>query len=340
MVDCPQDPNIQMTNDLADLEGWKRCYQCRAFVEHNQGCRHITCRCKAQFCYICTKKWKTCACTDADLTTIQHRALNMRQETAQRTARELAEAEEIRIAIQLVEEFERAETTRLALEAEAERRQQEKARQRREEERVISAGRLYSQLNVELESLHDLQKVRIVERHDQEAEDLFRFRQESLETLRFHHTNEVQTLEMQSEMELSAMEAKFNNEYQRRLARERLVDDEYVDQLFAYWTGKQDAEYHILKAREELRIEQDNQYKIWNAHRRGELQLLVDEAHRRMRDLKVEQAEQVRVVEGRVHNGEAEWNRKKRTDHQWVEEVVRERVAMLQEKEQEEYGRV
>lgn len=52
-AECPQDPALRATINLAEMEGWKRCYSCHAFVEHNKGCRHMTCRCKAQFCYIC-----------------------------------------------------------------------------------------------------------------------------------------------------------------------------------------------------------------------------------------------------------------------------------------------
>lgn len=339
MAECPQDPILQMTNDLASLEGWKRCYQCRAFVEHNAGCRHITCLCKAQFCYICTKKWKTCACTDADLAVIHQRAANIRQETAQRTAREIAEAEEIRLAIALVEEFERAETARLALEAEVEARRQEEARQKREEERILAVSRLFSQLYVELETLHAIQRVRIAERHDAEGQSLMIGRQATLDTLSLQQTKRLRALEMASEKEISDMEAKFNQEYQLRLTEERRIEDEYVAQLFTYWTGKQDAEYRIREARDELRREQDNQYQTWNARRRAELQLLVDREHRRMKSLRAKYARATREVEANVEADKLEWNRKKWAEDQWAEEVVAMRLIMLQEKEQEEYTR-
>jgi hypothetical protein len=31
-------------------------------VELSTGCFHMTCRCKAQFCYLCAARWKSCAC--------------------------------------------------------------------------------------------------------------------------------------------------------------------------------------------------------------------------------------------------------------------------------------
>jgi hypothetical protein len=63
-AECPQDAALQATINLAEMEGWKRCYSCHALVEHNRGCRHMTCRCKAEFCYICGLRWRTCGCSD------------------------------------------------------------------------------------------------------------------------------------------------------------------------------------------------------------------------------------------------------------------------------------
>ena len=47
--ECPQDRNLEATLEQAEQEGWRRCYKCRAMVELATGCRHVTCRCKAEF---------------------------------------------------------------------------------------------------------------------------------------------------------------------------------------------------------------------------------------------------------------------------------------------------
>ena len=47
--DCPQDFGLDATLRQAERAGWQRCYNCRAMVELNTGCRHITCKCKAEF---------------------------------------------------------------------------------------------------------------------------------------------------------------------------------------------------------------------------------------------------------------------------------------------------
>ena len=51
---------------LAKSEGWQTCPGCNAVVELNHGCYHITCRCRAQFCYLCAERWKSCDCVQWD----------------------------------------------------------------------------------------------------------------------------------------------------------------------------------------------------------------------------------------------------------------------------------
>lgn len=55
--DCPLDWELDVVLRMGKAKGWKRCYKCRNLVELSQGCSHITCRCKAQFCYICGAIW-------------------------------------------------------------------------------------------------------------------------------------------------------------------------------------------------------------------------------------------------------------------------------------------
>lgn len=43
---------------------YKQCPNCRFWVEKNEGCDHMTCRCKYEFCYVCGGKYGQCACRD------------------------------------------------------------------------------------------------------------------------------------------------------------------------------------------------------------------------------------------------------------------------------------
>ncbi|KAA6409835.1 MAG: IBR finger domain [Lasallia pustulata] len=49
--DCPNDRALQNLLATAAEAGWRRCYACRRFVELEQGCNHMTCLCRAEFCY-------------------------------------------------------------------------------------------------------------------------------------------------------------------------------------------------------------------------------------------------------------------------------------------------
>ncbi|XP_061376556.1 E3 ubiquitin-protein ligase RSL1-like [Gastrolobium bilobum] len=46
-----------LVRELANQKKWSRCPQCKFYVEKTEGCLHITCRCKFQFCYACGQQW-------------------------------------------------------------------------------------------------------------------------------------------------------------------------------------------------------------------------------------------------------------------------------------------
>ncbi|MDI1486165.1 MAG: hypothetical protein OHK93_004356 [Ramalina farinacea] len=60
--ECPKDPATLAFQKVAEEKGWQQCYNCKAMIEHNKGCNHMTCRCHAEFCILCGEKWKTCDC--------------------------------------------------------------------------------------------------------------------------------------------------------------------------------------------------------------------------------------------------------------------------------------
>jgi len=47
---------------LAKGAKYKQCPSCKFWVEKNEGCDHMTCRCKYQFCYVCGGKYGACRC--------------------------------------------------------------------------------------------------------------------------------------------------------------------------------------------------------------------------------------------------------------------------------------
>ncbi|KAG9591699.1 hypothetical protein KCU77_g3312, partial [Aureobasidium melanogenum] len=74
--DCPEDETTQLTLQLGDTQQRQRCNDCRSLVERSSGCNHITCRCRAQFCYICAAPWRTCSCPQFGEPDVQAGAAN------------------------------------------------------------------------------------------------------------------------------------------------------------------------------------------------------------------------------------------------------------------------
>ena len=86
--DCPLDLNLEAALRVSELNGWRRCVSCRTMVELSAGCRHITCKCGAQFCYVCGVRWGGCTCTQLD----------QDRRRAQLAARQQGQAEQARPA--------------------------------------------------------------------------------------------------------------------------------------------------------------------------------------------------------------------------------------------------
>jgi len=305
----------------------------------------MTCRCRAEFCYICGLKWRTCACTDAQLANVQQEAAARRQAATALTARQREAAEEERLLVQMVADFERQEAERAAAAAEAQRRRdeaerlaREEERRRREEERITAISLRFHRFTAELESLHDVQRVFIAERYEFEVGIQRRERQDALDSFAIRHAAEIQQLGTESQKRIEESESKFEQEYKVRLAEERRIEDEYVDQLRAFWHGKPEAEYKVREARDELRMDQDKEYRFWDSYRRRQLQALAEGEKRKMEALRVKQEAEIIAVEGRAKIDEVEWRRKRLAEGKWVEAVARERVVMLQEMEQGEFA--
>ncbi|KAF8332112.1 uncharacterized protein EI90DRAFT_925993 [Cantharellus anzutake] len=47
----------------ARVQLWRRCPGCKIVIELKDGCRHIICRCKTQFCYRCGALWSDGKCS-------------------------------------------------------------------------------------------------------------------------------------------------------------------------------------------------------------------------------------------------------------------------------------
>ncbi|KAK6522012.1 hypothetical protein TWF281_002583 [Arthrobotrys megalospora] len=109
--DCPEDIGLNAVIGLSKDNGWKRCYRCRAMIELNYGCNHMTCRCGAEFCYMCGNPWSfeygcPTGCTQTDDDMVQHLVNEINEAEQARLEAEAAAANDPEIQERLRQEEE------------------------------------------------------------------------------------------------------------------------------------------------------------------------------------------------------------------------------------------
>ncbi|PSR75839.1 hypothetical protein BD289DRAFT_379052 [Coniella lustricola] len=126
--DCPSDFELEQVLRMGERSGWRRCYRCRTLVELSHGCTHMTCRCKAQFCYICGAIWDPsigCPNLCDGQEELERRRLEEEQREAEEKAEKAAQEAAAAAAVQDQQEAEKRtqaseEFTRLKVQQEAE----------------------------------------------------------------------------------------------------------------------------------------------------------------------------------------------------------------------------
>lgn len=66
LIPCEEDEEIEEMVGFCKEQGWQRCPGCQRMVELSHGCFHMTCLCRAEFCYVCSEPWKSCECLQWD----------------------------------------------------------------------------------------------------------------------------------------------------------------------------------------------------------------------------------------------------------------------------------
>jgi hypothetical protein len=59
---CEDNTALEQVKTLALEQHWQTCPGCGQIIDLQQGCFHMTCRCRTEFCYVCAERWKNCAC--------------------------------------------------------------------------------------------------------------------------------------------------------------------------------------------------------------------------------------------------------------------------------------
>ncbi|KAG9235390.1 hypothetical protein BJ875DRAFT_422137 [Amylocarpus encephaloides] len=60
---CKEDQEGRKVKEMAEMKGWKTCPFCGHMVERTEGCLHMTCRCKGEWCWSCRERWVRCKST-------------------------------------------------------------------------------------------------------------------------------------------------------------------------------------------------------------------------------------------------------------------------------------
>lgn len=175
--------------------GWRRCYKCNALVEHDQGCSHMTCRCRAQFCYTCGLKWKTCGCEEIELhahllaahwrTVDPANQAQVRQAAYAALEREVQAdqtefSNELREVLDLLENSEGTPEERAAEEKAPELAIEREA----EEDRVRGFEETLQRLRGEMDFVHSIQQIVNFDRFEVENQELADASKEELITSR------------------------------------------------------------------------------------------------------------------------------------------------------------
>lgn len=338
--DCPQDYDMNLTNILAEEEGWKRCSNCHALVEHKEACQHMTCRCGHEFCYVCGQRWRTCQCSMQQLYALKEAVDNRRE---QRRFKEQVEAEELRAILAQIEEFERQEAERAELERleqlrlEEERWQQIiKERIRQENFRRQEVEIKYQQLLTSLNDMHELQHVLVDMEQEENAKDLMKESNVKKRQLAEKHEVERGELETRHATKLTQLESELNKEYSTRVAQERKVEQEYFQQLQEFWGHKASGEEEIERAMFPLRKRMDQGHRAWKKWKEEQLKTCrskMDDERTVREELMYSQRERMKDA---YENQETELTRRMVAEKKWVQEVILERESLLLQYEEQE----
>ena len=313
--DCPEDNDRLLADQLAQEEGWRRCISCKILVEHREACQHMTCRCGAEFCYVCGLRWRTCDCSMAQLEQLKAAAEARR---AERQAREEAEESWLREALRAIE---------------AAQREQEKQR-RAEQARLREAK--YAALRSALLRLNELQEVMLKETHTTEAVEAGTQALSRREELTNKHKEEREALQVAAATKIADAELEWQRDLRARALWSCQLEEEYRAAQTAFWVEFKGGEKRMDRLIYEYRYENHARYQKWCSWRDKEMEHFrwkVGEEHAVGEEL-LDRA--MSKFEQEVGEQELGLRKKRGTEQRWFDLVVSERIRLLAELEMDE----
>jgi len=329
---CPQDRDLQLLDEIAEESGWRRCFKCHMLVEHREACSHMTCRCGAQFCYICGLKWRTCHCDGRELQRIKERA------EARRLEREAQTPEEawLQNALQLIENYEREERQRqeeAAARREERRRREAAELARREGVRLAELEVRYNQLQSDLMGLEDWQRMELLRGHTREVDECrlaaMEERKEAWDRL-FHERTELRFAVADK---ITSYELEREREYRVRVVWEKQLEEDYARELEEFWGNKHGGQEFVEGALRSYLAKNDLRRDVWRKQRDMEMEAFryATEEELAVREEFIEAA--IKRVAEIAEGKQKEVKRKHKAELRWLELAVTERNRLLGEME-------
>lgn len=334
---CPQDRDRQMADRLAEEEGWRRCYKCAVLVEHSEACQHMTCRCGAEFCYVCGARWCTCRCTMEQLHEIKDRARARRLE---RTAEEQAEAQEMREILRQIEQFEEREAIREAEDraarerARAERRRREaEERAEREQARRAEVAERYAGLRIDLTKLDSMQRGVLGHGHDEEYYLAVAVADGARTALADQQEVERADRRADTAATIACCEAQWDEDLKVRVVREKRLEAKYKAELERFWSDKKGGQQRARAAMRIYMRKNDARMEEWKRWKENELERFrfAQENELAIREELMDNA-MLRLDE-KLAAEAAELRRKQTAEVTWFEIVTAERFRLMFELE-------
>ncbi|KAI0146872.1 hypothetical protein GGR57DRAFT_284996 [Xylariaceae sp. FL1272] len=300
----------------------------------------MTCRCGAEFCYVCGLRWRTCHCTMEQLTAAKDQAFARRRARLEKEAEEEAEMQE---AIRQVEEFEREE----ALKAELLRREQARIaeeRQRRElQERITREGQRRRAVTAKYEELREIftrlaseQRTIVQKDHNTREHKIRQSGEKTVQSLRASNQEEWEHHESRIEAKIAKRRAEDSQELTARIMEERLIEKQYADQLGAFWAKRPNGTNQACAAIRSFKREMDKNFVAWKKFADDDFDQFTHAAREELAIRRELMVEAERRAEKKKRDDELEFAQRKHAELRWMREVFQERERMLNDMEVEE----
>ncbi len=353
VTECPQDFGLNATLDAAEREGWQRCYRCRSLVEKTIGCRHITCKCKAEFCYTCGSRWRTCQCTEVDevrrAAQLQERRSAMDAEArreeqeiaraiAEVEALELREAEDRRLAEQRREEERRREEEELRRleelrlqELEKRRKEEEEAERNRIEAIKFSIEGRGTFLVTILKELVQIQQLALISRHESSEQEARTTLEEQQNMNRAEYEFFKQKMLANMKKRSKSLKDKHDTEVKIMTARHQNNEDSMFLDIQLFYKGRPNREARERTMFESLARSHKEELAALTERHQYESYILKRNAAIEGKGLQHGYSSKEQSAKSKLESQKATLERKIAFERKWFEVVTNRRFELLQE---------